>query len=108
MERYGEDAVEKFIDSCLSLENLIDIHSPFIKRREPINRYDFDADEDEDDAGSRKFQSKGYMDAYVNPPQVLKDEAQKRETEREQEGQAHRSPSSPSATSCCSCSNTPR
>ena len=34
MERYGEETVENFIDSCLSLENLIDIHSPFIKRRD--------------------------------------------------------------------------
>src|ERR671929_317986 len=34
MERHGEEAVEDFIDSCLSLENLIDIHSPFIRRRE--------------------------------------------------------------------------
>src|SRR6187431_1284813 len=44
MERQGEDAVENFIDSCLSLENLIDIHSPFIKRRGDADRYDF-ADE---------------------------------------------------------------
>ena len=34
MERYGEETVENFIDSCLSLENLIDIYSPLIKRRE--------------------------------------------------------------------------
>ena len=34
MERHGEETVENFIDSCLSLENLIDIHSPFIKRRD--------------------------------------------------------------------------
>ena len=43
MERYGEDTVESFIDSCLSLENLIDIYSPLIKRRDAINRYDFAA-----------------------------------------------------------------
>ena len=34
MERFGEDTVENFIDSCLSLENLIDIYSPLIKRRD--------------------------------------------------------------------------
>ena len=45
MERYGEETVENFIDSCLSLENLIDIYSPLIKRREEINRYDFVGDE---------------------------------------------------------------
>src|SRR3954468_2050901 len=49
MERFGEDAVENFIDSCLSLENLIDIYSPHIKRRNEINRYNFVADEGEDE-----------------------------------------------------------
>ncbi len=44
MERHGEETVENFIDSCLSLENLIDIYSPLIKRREEINRYDFVGD----------------------------------------------------------------
>jgi stage V sporulation protein R len=33
-DRYGTDQVEAFIDCCLSLENLIDPHWPFIKRRE--------------------------------------------------------------------------
>ena len=80
MERLGEETVEDFIDSCLSLENLIDPHSPFIKRRGESGRYDFDAGE-EGDAPSGKFQSKEYMDRYVNPPHVLKDEARRREAE---------------------------
>src|SRR5437763_16328242 len=61
MERHGEDTVESFIDSCLSLENLIDIHSPFIKRRDDRDRHDFAAQEEDDDA-AHKFQSKDYMD----------------------------------------------
>ena len=32
MERYGEETVENFIDSCLSLENLIDPMSAYIVR----------------------------------------------------------------------------
>src|SRR6476646_8766551 len=59
MERFGEDTVESFIDSRLSLENLIDIHSPFIKRRDDHDRYDFAQDE-EQTAEVTKFQSKGY------------------------------------------------
>jgi stage V sporulation protein R len=31
-DRYGVDLVEGFIDCCLSLENLVDSHWPFIKR----------------------------------------------------------------------------
>jgi stage V sporulation protein R len=74
--------VEDFIDSCLSLENLIDIHSPFIKRRDEVNRYDFHDEEDEPNASS-KFQSKGYMDPFINPPDVLKEEARRKEAEKQ-------------------------
>ena len=82
MERHGEDTVEEFIDSCLSLENLIDIHSPFIKRRESKDRYDFAPDE-QDQAGGTKFQSKDYMDSYMNPPAALKEEARLAEVDRQ-------------------------
>ena len=82
MDRFGEDAVEGFIDSCLSLENLIDIYSPLIKRRDAINRYDF-APEDDDERQPSKFQSKQYMDSFINPPEVLKQEARKRESDKE-------------------------
>ena len=34
MDRFGTEALEFFIDSCLSLENLIDIHAPFMGRHE--------------------------------------------------------------------------
>src|SRR6266481_1951591 len=46
MERHGEEAVENFIDSCLSLENLIDNHSPGIRRREIPNPDRFAGDEE--------------------------------------------------------------
>src|SRR5262249_7161892 len=83
MERYGEETVEGFIDSCLSLENLIDIHSPFIKRRDDHNRYDFHADDREEAVSVAKFQSKDYMESFVNPPAVLKEEAKQKEAERQ-------------------------
>src|SRR5689334_13910954 len=86
MDRQGEDTVENFIDSCLSLENLIDIYSPLIKRRDALNRYNFVADnEEEEESRPTKFQSKEYMDSFINPPHVLKEEARKRESEREKE-----------------------
>jgi len=83
MERHGEDVVESFIDSCLSLENLIDLHSPFIKRRGEHDRYDFRGADAEEQSAPSKFQSKDYMDAFVNPPEVLKEQARKRDEERE-------------------------
>src|SRR3954463_16223077 len=82
MERHGEETVENFIDSCLSLENLIDIHSPFIKRRDDRDRYDFREEEDPEAAGP-KFQSKDYMDSFVNPPAVLKEQAKQKEAAKQ-------------------------
>src|SRR5436190_4874227 len=34
-ERYGHENVENFVDCCLSIDNLIDMHLPGIKRRKP-------------------------------------------------------------------------
>ena len=91
MERFGEEVVEDFIDSCLSLENLIDIHSLFIKRRDTPNRYNFER-KDDNDNGIHKFQSKDYMDSYVNPPEFLKEQAKKKEAEEKKSRQFPENP----------------
>lgn len=85
MERYGEEAVENFIDSCLSLENLIDIHSPFIKRRDEWDKYHFapPAEEEEKPPGPAKFESKSYMEEFINPPNVLAEQQRQAEAERQ-------------------------
>ena len=98
--------VEAFIDSCLSLDDLIDIHSPFIKRRDEISRYDFTPDEEERRAAVTRFKSKDYMDEYINPPGVL--QASRPGSRRPSGRRPSPSPSSPSTTSCCSSSSTPR
>ena len=67
VEKYGAEAVETFVDRCLSLENLIDIHSPGIQR--PLTRPD--ANDAEDDKVPERIRSKGYMDDYINPPAYL-------------------------------------
>jgi stage V sporulation protein R len=87
IDRFGLEEVESFIDQCLSVEDLIDIHSPFVKRFDERNRYDFDklpADEDEVDSPGR-FQSKDYMESFINPPHVLAAEAERRRGEREKQ-----------------------
>lgn len=85
MERHGEEAVENFIDSCLSLENLIDIHSPFIKRRDEWDKYHFapPSDEEEKPAGPAKFESKSYMEEFINPPAVLAEQQRQAEADRQ-------------------------
>lgn len=80
MDRFGVEEVESFIDACLSIEDLIDIHSPFIKRREDPNRYEFrPADEEEEEEPPIRFQAKHYMDSFVNPPEAKSADAKKKD-----------------------------
>ena len=86
MDRFGVEEVENFIDACLSIEGLIDIHSPFIKRREKANRYEFrDASEEQETPGPLRFQSeKEYMEHYINPPKVLAEETEQLKKEQDE------------------------
>ncbi|NOZ38822.1 MAG: SpoVR family protein [Planctomycetes bacterium] len=81
MDEVGVAEVEDFIDACLSIEDLIDIYSPFIKRRETKSRYDFSGErEDSEEQKSTKFPAKNYMDRYINPRETaseLDDETEK-------------------------------
>jgi stage V sporulation protein R len=84
MDRFGMEPVESFIDRCLSIEDLIDVHSPFIKRFDDKNRYEFSShaeDEVDDIPQPPRFRAKSYMDPYINPPAVLAEEV-KRQKQR--------------------------
>src|SRR6516164_6627541 len=85
VEKYGEDEVEKFLDRCMSVDDLIDVHSTAIRRRDPVNRYNFEPEKDEDDSlKPTRFKSKEYMDDYINPRHVLKaEEDEKRKSKEE-------------------------
>ncbi|MBI3466342.1 MAG: SpoVR family protein [Planctomycetes bacterium] len=90
MDRFGVEEVETFIDCCLSIEDLIDVHAPFIKRREDENRYDFSTRPDKDDDEEQKprvpkFQAKDYMDQFINPPGVLAAEAARQRAAEKEE-----------------------
>jgi stage V sporulation protein R len=88
-EKYGEDEVEAFLDRCMSIDDLIDIHSVAIRRREPTSRYDFAPEPDAGDGvQAMRFKSKDYMDEYVNPRGVLKAEEDERRKQREQAARA--------------------
>ena len=82
-ERYGEDEVEAFMDRCMSLDDLIDIHSTAIKRRDEHSRYDFN-EQHEEEASPLRFKSKPYMDDYINPKKAIhaEEEEAKRKKER--------------------------
>jgi stage V sporulation protein R len=87
IDRCGYETVEKFLDLGLSLDNLIDPHSPGIRRRvEPAPKLAKD-EEDEPGVPPVKLPSKFYMDDYINPPEFL--EAQRKKIQEEQEHQKH-------------------
>lgn len=80
IEKYGEDNVETFLDVCLSIENLIDYYSPFIKRSEDVLRKNALDEEVSDPDVDYKIKSKSYMDKYINPKEFvdkMRDDRQK-------------------------------
>ncbi len=78
VERHGETVVEEFMDACLSLENLVDVHSVYSPQK---RRPRFDVMEVEEPAETpKKLKSKGYMDRFVNPPEFL--EAQRKKIDQ--------------------------
>jgi stage V sporulation protein R len=74
MDAHGVDAVERFIDLCLSIENLIDPYAPHIRRERARSEGDIEQASLGD--GVVKLPARAYMDAYINPPEVL--EAQRK------------------------------
>jgi stage V sporulation protein R len=90
IQAHGLEKVEAFIDACLSVEDLIDPHSPFIRRRaEP-------PEEDETDESQkplvRKLKSKDYMDSFVNPKEYLEAEERRLRDEMEKRKRFPESP----------------
>jgi len=85
VEKYGEDEVETFLDKCMSIDDLIDVHSPAIRRRPEVSRYDFVPEHEQPEVVPvTRFKSKTYMDDYINPPEALKKEEEQRRKEREE------------------------
>ncbi|MFQ5845041.1 MAG: SpoVR family protein [Planctomycetota bacterium] len=76
VDEEGRTEVEQFLDSCLSLENLIDVYAPYA----PCKR---DAENgDEARRSPVRFDAKPYMDPFINPPQVLAEQRRRIEKER--------------------------
>jgi len=96
IERYGLERVEHFLDTCLSIEDLIDWHSPFIQRREAVTCEPAGEEKDDDlppcKTDVQKLKSKPYMDRYINPKEFLEDQRKKAHEEKEKK---HNFPESP-------------
>jgi stage V sporulation protein R len=87
MDRYGVENVENFIDLCLSLENLIDRHSPYTQQKVVAQTKapaELAEEEMERESAARPDGRlrvhRGYMEKYINPPEFVA-EQQKRMAE---------------------------
>ncbi|MEW5850393.1 MAG: SpoVR family protein [Myxococcota bacterium] len=79
-DRYGIETVEAFIDRVLSIDNLIDIHSPYIVRKRPK------LDEDTPSLAGPQVKElptdKEYMRNFINPREYMDAQRAKLEAER--------------------------
>lgn len=87
VDRYGFDTVEKFIDVCYTLDNLIDPYSPFMQRKSRPEGEQIKATEERQvEKHVVKYQAKPYMERWINPPaqqqQQRKDLLSEREKRR--------------------------
>lgn len=85
IDRYGYETVEEFLDICLSLDNLIDVHAPGVQRgSDPREKQAQGKGTPGTDNGVavHKLPSKPYMDDYINPPEFLKLQQQRMQEEK--------------------------
>src|SRR3954462_9976914 len=71
--RHGINKVEEFVDNCLSLENLIDLHAAFTGKR-PKRAPD---DEEPKATEIPRLRAKDYMDSFINPAEYIEEQRKK-------------------------------
>lgn len=85
MDWYGVSEVEAFIDRVLSLENLIDVMSPYIVRSRPERADDAKPNYEENIA--RLPASQEYMERYINPESFIEKQRAKLKEEHDKKSQ---------------------
>ena len=86
INRYGLDRVERFIDTCLSIDDLIDPHSMFMARTQKKQARPIAQPPDpriEANDGATRYPAKAYMDRYINPREAI--DAQRREHDEKED-----------------------
>ena len=91
-DRVGIDKIEEFIDTCLSLENLIDPQKPFQPAKPKETKKEFELLEEEPEDIGRLRVDRDYMEDFINPREFV--ESQQRALEAEKE-KAKRVPERP-------------
>jgi stage V sporulation protein R len=83
IDKHGLELVEAFLDACLSLENLIDVHQAGIQRHRELNHAVDGLDRPV--PVEHKMPAKEYMDSYINPPEYLAAQQRKQAAQDEQD-----------------------
>ncbi|MCB0153730.1 MAG: SpoVR family protein [Anaerolineae bacterium] len=92
INRHGQEKIEDFIDICLSLDNLIDYHAPYIKRPEAQTAQPIVEDDNAEQPVEGLKVERSYMRNYINPPEFLEERRKKR---AEEQNKARHFPESP-------------
>src|SRR4051812_25731500 len=103
-EKYGEDEVEAFVDRCMSIDDLIDIHSVAIRRRQPSMRFDFSPEADRATRAGRGSRARTTWTSTSTRATCSR--PRPRSARRSRSRPPATSPSSPRRTCCCSSSRT--
>lgn len=77
INRYGYEQIEEFIDICLSLDNLIDYHAPYIRRPEAQTPQPVVEERQKTDDVEGLKVDRDYMRNYINPPEFLEEQRRK-------------------------------
>jgi len=91
MDAHGRDTVERFIDSCLTVEHLIDPYSVYGAQEDPGATASPPASSDS--VHGTRLPSKEYMDPFINPR--LRLEAEQAEARKHAEAQKGKDPIRP-------------
>jgi len=91
IDRQGYDVVEDFIDICLSIDNLIDYHAPYIRRHDAQTPQPIVGEDAPDIVEGLKVE-RSYMKGYINPPEFLEQQRKRMEDERAQQRHFPESP----------------
>ena len=92
---YGITAVEQFVDVCLSIENLIDLHRPYrpkTRKKDDQPRGDLPAELIGDGSSIPRLEAKEYMDEFVNPDSYIDAQRTKKKDEEEKKAKYPPSP----------------
>ena len=81
IEKHGLEKVENFIDTCMSIENLIDYKKIGLPQQSIRLSVQDEIDDDEkgEEVVKKLRSSKSYLDKYINPAEFLERERQKLE-----------------------------